>query len=124
MKDNLPIGYVWLAADDSHDLGFGLRRDKWQKGITTEAVRAIVARIKSSAVPYITATHDFNNPNSGKIMQKIGMQYKYSYIEQWQPKDIRVIFRMYQLDLAKEPQPTYMKYWHKYADHFVEDGLS
>ena len=56
-------------------------------------------------------------------MQKIGMQYKYSYIEQWQPKDISVTFRMYQLDLAQEKQPTYMKYWDMYPDHFIEDKL-
>ena len=123
LKDNLPIGYIWLAADDSNDLGFGLRRDMWHQGITTEAARAVVKRLRSAGIPFLTATHDINNPNSGKVMQKIGMQYKYSYIEQWQPKDISVTFRMYQLDLAQEKQPTYMKYWDMYPDHFIEDKL-
>lgn len=31
-------------------------------------------------------------------MQKVGMKYCYSYEEQWQPKNIPVIFRMYQLN--------------------------
>lgn len=32
-------------------------------------------------------------------MKRIGMEYQYSYEEQWQPKDILVTFRMYQLNL-------------------------
>ncbi len=34
-------------------------------------------------------------------MQNIGMRYCYSYQEQWQPKDILVTFRLYQLDLDR-----------------------
>ena len=48
---------------------------------------------------YITATHDVNNPRSGRVMQAIGMRYCYSYEELWQPKNFPVIFRMYQLNL-------------------------
>lgn len=40
-----------------------------------------------------------NNPNSGAVMKKLGMVYQYSYEEQWQPKDIPVLFRLYQMDL-------------------------
>lgn len=32
-------------------------------------------------------------------MKKLGMVYQYSYEEQWQPKDIPVLFRLYQMDL-------------------------
>ncbi len=32
-------------------------------------------------------------------MRNLGMVYQYSYEEQWQPKDIPVVFRMYQLNL-------------------------
>ena len=32
-------------------------------------------------------------------MRKLGMTYRYSYEELWQPKNFPVIFRMYQLNL-------------------------
>ncbi len=91
-EDNKPIGYVWLSDDESRDLGFGLKKEFQNKGIVTEAAKAVVERIKNSDHPYITATHDKNNIASGKVMKKIGMEYKYSYVEQWQPKDIPVTF--------------------------------
>ena len=50
------------------------------------------------------------------------MTYRYSYEEQWQPKDIRVTFRLYQLDLIGE-QMVYKKYWELYPVHFIEAGL-
>ena len=39
-RDNIPIGYVTLSGDDSHDLGYGLRRESWGMGIATEAGQA------------------------------------------------------------------------------------
>ncbi|MCI9563536.1 MAG: GNAT family N-acetyltransferase [Oscillospiraceae bacterium] len=36
LKDHVPIGYVNTAADDSHDLGYGLRKEFWRRGIVTE----------------------------------------------------------------------------------------
>lgn len=53
-------------------------------------------------------------------MKKLGMSYKYSYEEQWQPKDILVIFRMYQLNLDGRNDRVYKKYWDKSSVHFVE----
>lgn len=48
---------------------------------------------------YLTATHDVLNPASGRVMQKCGMRYIHSYREHWMPKDIDVVFRLYQYDL-------------------------
>lgn len=44
-------------------------------------------------------------------MQKVGMTYRYSYKEQWQPKNLPVIFRMYQLNLNGNNDFVYKKYW-------------
>ena len=66
-------------------------------GITTEACLSNNRIIAQNRFSYITATHDRNNPRSGEVMKKIGMTYRYSYEEQWQPKDKLVVFRMYQL---------------------------
>lgn len=115
-----PIGYVWLSDDESHDFGYGLKRELWGKGIVTEAALAAVEILKRAGLKYITATHDLNNPAGGRVMQKLGMTYRYSYVEQWQPKDISVTFRMYQLNLDGMDGRVYMGYWNKYKNHFKE----
>ena len=122
-EDNKPIGYVVLSDSESFDLGYGLRKEFWHKGIITEATRVVVERIKNMGYAYITATHDVNNPRSGKVMKKLGMEYKYSYVEQWQPKDISVTFRMYQLNFDRNNDFTYMEYWNRYNNHFIERDL-
>ena len=76
--------------------------------------------VKQSGIPYITATHDVKNPRSGKVMQNIGMHYQYSYEELWQPKNILVTFRMYQLNFDGQEDRVYKKYWDKYPVHFIE----
>lgn len=52
----------------------------------------------------------------------MGMVYQYSYEEQWQPKDIRVVFRLYQMDLDGQER-SYRGYWDRNPVHFVEPGL-
>lgn len=95
------IGYVHINdIGGSNDIGYALRREYWHKGITFEACAAVVKRVEQAGFPFITATHDVNNPYSGEVMKKLGMTYRYSYREQWQPKNISVIFRMYQLDFG------------------------
>ena len=89
-------------------------------GIMTEACRALIRKRKTTDLPYITATHDRKNPGSGRVMEKIGMIYQYSYEEQWQPKDILVVFRMYQLNFDADQDRVYKKYWNKYPVHFIE----
>lgn len=93
--DSFPVGYLNVSMDESHDLGYGLRKEFWPKGIITEAAKAVTAQVQKDGLPYITATHDRNNQRSGSVMQKVGMTYRYSYSEQWLPKDFPVIFRMY-----------------------------
>lgn len=89
----------------------------------TEAGRAVIQQLKKDGVPYITATHDVNNSRSGKVMQKIGMIYQYSYEEQWQPKNFLVTFRMYQLNLDENDSRIYKKYWNHSAVHFIETDI-
>ena len=122
-EDNVPIGYVWASTEDSHDLGYGLRRAWWGQGMITEAARAVIDRMRQEGIPWVTATHDVNNPRSGRVMQRLGMRYCYTYLEQWQPKDIPVHFRMYQLNLDGNEDRIYRRYWDMYPVHFVEDGL-
>ena len=122
-SDDAPIGYVKVETDESHDLGYGLRKEFWHRGIATEAARAVLERLRMDGVPFVTATHDVNNPNSGRVMKNLGMRYRYSYEEQWQPKDVLVTFRLYQLNLDGDEARTFDKYWNASAVRFVEEGL-
>jgi len=83
--------------------------------------QAVIDMLKQINIPYITATHDVNNPRSGKVMQAIGMKYQYSYEEYWQPKLYLVTFRMYQLNFDDQQDRVYKKYWNKYPVHFIEE---
>ncbi len=122
-EDNIPIGYIKAAMDDSHDFGYALRKEFWHRGITAEAGLALVQQLKKDGIPYITATHDKNNPRSGNVMRRIGMKYCYSYEEQWQPKDFLVTFRMYQLNFDGQQDRVYQKYWNLYQTHYIENNL-
>ena len=51
------------------------------------------------------------------------MKYCYSYEEQWQPKDIPVVFRLYQLNLDGDDSRVFKKYWNQYEKHFVEEDV-
>lgn len=120
--DNIPIGYINISDDESHDFGYGLRYEFWYKGVITEACNAVVEHLRKAGFPYITATHDINNPRSGEVMKKIGMTYRYSYEEIVQPKNNLVTFRMYQLNFSKKYDFTYKEYWNKYSNHFIEEN--
>ena len=99
---------------------YGLRREFWHNGIISEACRAVIRQLKRDGFLYITATHDVNNPRSGEVMKRLGMSYKYTYEEQWQPKDILVTFRMYQLNFDGQDGRVYEGYWDQWAVHFIE----
>ena len=122
-EDDYPIGYVHTEEDDSHDFGYALRKEYWRQGIASEAGRAVIKLLKKDGFPYITATHDRNNPRSGAVMKRIGMKYCYSYEEQWQPKNFPVIFRMYQLNFDGQKNRVYQKYWNLYDEHFIEADI-
>ena len=119
--DDIPIGYVHVDPEGARDLGYALSRAFWHQGIAVEAARAAAAQAKQDGLPFITATHDVNNPRSGSVMRALGMRYQYTYEEQWQPKDIPVTFRLYQLNLDGNETRVYWKYWERYAVHNIED---
>lgn len=121
-KDNVPIGYINVSGGEAHDLGYGLRKEFWHKGIVTEAAKAMIEEAKRRGFPFLTATHDVKNPRSGGVMRNIGMKYCYTYEEVWQPKNFPVHFRLYQLNLDGDETRIYRGYWEKYP-HFVEEGL-
>ena len=120
-SDDIPVGYINISPDESHDLGYGLREEFWNRGIMTEAGKSLLKTAKADGIPYITATHDRNNPQSGRVMQKLGMKYQYSYEELWQPKNKLAAFRLYLLNLDGIENRFYSKYWDASAVHYVEN---
>ena len=50
-------------------------------------------------------------------------QDRYSYREQWQPKNIPVIFRMYQINLDGRDDRVYRAYWERYPEHFISERI-
>ena len=117
-ENDSPIGYLHVDDGESHDLGYALARPSWGRGYMTEAAAAVVERLRADGLPFLTATHDADNPKSGAVMERIGMTYRYSYEELWQPKNRLVIFRMYQMDL-NGTWPTYRAYWDCWPRHWV-----
>ncbi len=78
---NQPIGGIY--AFDLNDrtkkvhIGYCIGSKWWNKGITSEALSAIISFFfEEIGVNRIESMHDPNNPNSGKVMKKCGMKYE------------------------------------------------
>ncbi|MBU5478437.1 GNAT family N-acetyltransferase [Eubacterium sp. MSJ-13] len=62
---------------DSMELGWVIGRKWWGNGYTAEtAERLLKFLFTEVGANRICARHDINNPNSGRVMQKIGMRYE------------------------------------------------
>ena len=57
------------------EVGYCIGQAYWQKGITTEALEAVMKFLfEEVGLNRIQAKHDVQNIASGKVMQKVGMQ--------------------------------------------------
>jgi RimJ/RimL family protein N-acetyltransferase len=74
------IGAVGLTIIPDHrraELGYWLGRPYWGQGCTTEAARELLRYgFTELGLNRIFAFHFSRNPASGRVMQKIGMQYE------------------------------------------------
>ena len=109
-EDDVPVGYIDIKIDASRDLGYGLKKQFWHRGIATEAGRALLDLAKADGLPYVTATHDVHNLRSGAVMKRLGMTYRYSYRELLQPKNQLVTFRMYQINFGGDKNFVFRGY--------------
>ena len=58
------------------EIGYCIGEAFWHQGITSEALAAVIDFIKSDMKPKrIFAGHDRNNPYSGDVMKKCGLQF-------------------------------------------------
>lgn len=73
------VGLCGFQPDDTHSrgiLGYTLRPDFWNRGLITEALRAVVAYAfdaRSPSLHRLTADHYPENPASGRVCEKLGM---------------------------------------------------
>ncbi|MBR1585279.1 MAG: GNAT family N-acetyltransferase [Clostridia bacterium] len=72
------IGFMWVNLDHkSAEVGYSLSRDYWNRGIMTEALRAVIAfGFDTLHLNRIEAQHEIDNPASGRVMAHAGMRYE------------------------------------------------
>jgi ribosomal-protein-alanine N-acetyltransferase len=59
------------------EIGYCIGRNWWRKGIVSEALAAVIGYLFAEVgMNRVSARHDPNNPNSGAVMRKCGMQYE------------------------------------------------
>ena len=78
----MPIGYVNVSMDGGHDLGYGLLKEFWHRGIVSEAAAALIEQVRRDGMDFITATHDRNNPRSGSA-DMLGISRSSTYRERF-----------------------------------------
>ena len=74
------VGYIYLneinEADQSVSVHFLLSRKLWNQGIVTEACKSVLEfAFNTIDVKRIHSRHHIDNPASGKVLRKCGMQY-------------------------------------------------
>ncbi len=93
-QETLLIGAIGISIDLTEkigELGFWIGKPYWNKGYCTEAAKEVLMySFNDIGLKSIHAFHFGRNPASGRVLQKIGMQYEDSFpnaIEKWGKKE-------------------------------------
>lgn len=75
------IGGISVVSIDENveevEIGYCIGKEYWNKGIVTEAFSSIIKFLFEEVdVKRIVAKHDTNNPASGAVMKKCGLQFE------------------------------------------------
>ena len=57
-------------------LGYCIAKTHWNKGIATEASKALINYFFNAGFSRVFSHHNPNNPSSGRVMQKCGMKFE------------------------------------------------
>lgn len=77
-----PIGSISVVNEidariQAAEIGYCIGKKWWHRGVTSEALSRVMDYLFDEVgVNKIVARHDVNNPNSGLVMRKCGMQYE------------------------------------------------
>ncbi len=71
-------GYGWWDVSNAHaEIGYALARRYWNQGLTTEAVKAVIAfGFQRMGLHRVQATCAIENIASARVMEKAGMQFE------------------------------------------------
>lgn len=81
-------------------IGYNIRQDYWNKGLTTEAMKAVINYVYTElGVKKICSDHAVDNPASGRVMEKCGL--KFHHYGEYSKTDNSVTFKakFYTLEL-------------------------
>ena len=72
------IGFMWINPEHrSCEIGYSLNRAEWNKGYTTEALKALIAyAFDTLHLNRVEAQCDVMNPASSRVMEKAGMHHE------------------------------------------------
>lgn len=72
------IGFMSYSEPDNEvELGYSLARAYWNRGIMTEALRAVLREcFVVLRIHRVEAMHESINPSSGRVMEKCGMRHE------------------------------------------------
>ena len=75
-----PIGNISVVQQDQRarraHIGYCLGRKWWHQGVMSEALAAVISYLFHEGFLRIESRHNVNNPHSGDVMKKCGMQYE------------------------------------------------
>lgn len=68
---------LFTNGDGDREIGYWLGRPHWGNGYITEAAKVLVDEgFASFDIPYIDAGYFYDNPASGRVLEKLGFQRK------------------------------------------------
>lgn len=71
------MGLVLTPQHDKAEIGYWIGVPYWNRGYATEAARALIDYgFRECGLNRIDAGHFDRNPSSGRVMQKVGMQFE------------------------------------------------
>lgn len=71
-------GAYYKPEYDRWNLGYNTAFDYWHKGYTSEAMKAFTEHLIEMGIKHFISSHAVNNPNSGRVMEKIGMKFDHT----------------------------------------------
>ncbi len=78
-NDDEVIGSVEVVGVKNHDqnaeIGYVMARRYWNKGYTTEAVKAVIEELFRCGYTVVCGRRHTDNPASGRVMEKCGMHF-------------------------------------------------
>lgn len=111
-QENQLIGAIALHFQKSNfaaELGYWIGKPYWNQGFCTEAAKAVIQYgFEAFGLNRIQARHMTQNPASGRVMQKAGLQYEGTLrqsIYRWKQFHDSAIYAILRDDFLAAPRP-------------------